>query len=135
MELIYKRDALNAVLHHHGDAAVFAVQSIQPLAIATEKQFNELLEEHLELIRRLPKAFTEPQSYRYCPYCGNHGIHLRCDEVEFNVRGIYVKYTEIVAECSTCEQEIYIPSINDWNCENREYAYQNAKTEREESIQ
>lgn len=122
MELIYKKDALHAVLHNQGDAAVAAVQAIKPTAA-----YDELLEEHLELIRRLPKAFTEPQQYRFCPYCGGHGIHLRCDAVEFNVRGINVKCFEIVAECSTCEKEIYIPSINDWNCENREYAYLTAR--------
>ena len=135
MELINKKDALHAVLHNTGDAAVAAVENIE--AVDSEhtyrKLFLDLKEEHLELIRRLPKAFTEPQPYRYCPYCGNHGIHLRCDDVEFEARGIHVKCTEIVAECSTCEQEIYIPTINDWNCENREYAYQNAKTEREEN--
>lgn len=127
MELINKKDAIHAVLHNTGDAAVAAVQAIKPTTV-----YDELLEEHLELIRRLPKAFTEPQQYRFCPYCGGHGIHLRCDEVEFQVRGIHAKYMELVAECITCEQEIYIPSINDWNCENREYAYQNAKAEREE---
>ena len=31
MELIYKRDALNAVLHNQGDAAVAAVQEIKPI--------------------------------------------------------------------------------------------------------
>ena len=97
------------------------------------KLFLDLKEEHLELIRRSPKVFTEPQPYRYCPYCGNHGIHLRCNVSEFDARGIHVKCDELIAECSSCGHEIYIPSINDWNCENREYAYQNAKTEREEN--
>ena len=31
MELIRKSDALNAVLHHQGDAAVAAVQNIKPI--------------------------------------------------------------------------------------------------------
>lgn len=110
-----------------------AFSKVESKLVSMEKQYNDLLEEHLELMRRLPKAFTEPQQYRYCPYCGGHGIHLRCDDVELNVRGVFFKFYEIVAECSTCEQEIYIPSINDWNCENREYAYQNAKAERKET--
>ena len=97
-----------------------------------EMLYNDLLEEHLELIRRLPKAFREPNTYRYCPYCGEYGIHLRCNVSEFDVRGIPVKCDEIIAECSSCGQEIYIPSINDWNCENREYAYQVAKAERKD---
>lgn len=32
MELIYKKDALHAVLHNQGDAAVAAVQNIKPIA-------------------------------------------------------------------------------------------------------
>ncbi len=100
-----------------------------------KKLYDDLLEEHLDLIRRLPKAFTEPDTYQYCPYCGGHGIHLRCKDVEFNVRGISVKCDELVAKCFSCEQEIYIPSINNWNCENREYAYQRAKAEREECVE
>ena len=128
MELINKKDAIHAVLHNEGQAAVAVVQAIEPT-----KVYDELLDEHLELIRRLPKAFREPSAYRYCPYCGEHGIHLRCVGSEFDVRGIHVKCDEIIAECSSCGQEIYIPSINDWNCENREYAYQVAKAKRGES--
>ena len=138
MELIKKSDAIRAVLHNDGQSAVAAVQEIK--AVNAESLvmcgdcdlYNDLKEEHLELIRRLPKAFREPSAYRYCPYCGEYGIHLRCGGSEFNVRGIHVKCDEIVAECSSCGQEIYIPSINDWNCENREYAYQVAKAERKD---
>jgi transcription elongation factor Elf1 len=138
MELINKKDAIHAVLHNQGDAAVAAVQEIK--AVDAESLvmcgdcdlYNDLKEEHLELIRRLPKAFTEPQQYRFCPYCGEHGIHLRCTVSEFDVRGIHVKCDELIAECSSCGQEIYVPSVNDWNCENREYAYQVAKAKRGE---
>lgn len=139
MELIRKSDALHAVLHNQGDAAVAAVQNIKPINAESLVMcgdcdlYNDLKEEHLELIRRLPKAYREPSAYLYCPYCGEKGIHLRCNDSEFDVRGIHVKCDEIVAECSSCGQEIYIPSINDWNCENREYAYQVAKEKRGES--
>ena len=43
MELIRKSDALQAVLHNQGDAAVAAVQEIEPVLIWTdaEKFFRE----------------------------------------------------------------------------------------------
>lgn len=75
----------------------------------------------------------ESKLYKYCPYCGEKGIHLRCVVTEFEVKGIRVKCDELVAECLSCRQEIYIPTINDWNCENREYAYQRAKERKEQN--
>ena len=61
--------------------------------------------------------FDEPKSPTYCPYCGKRGIHF--------------KYAEIVAECFTCKEEIYVPFINDYNCESREYAYNAAKARKD----
>ena len=75
--------------------------------------------------------FDEPKSPSYCPYCGKRGIHLLSDDVEITIRGIHFKYTEIVAECFTCKEEIYIKYINDYNCENREYAYKAAKARKD----
>ena len=77
--------------------------------------------------------FDEPKSPSYCPYCGKRGINLRSDDVEITVRGIHFKYIEIVAECFTCKEEIYVPYINDYNCESREYAYQMAKERKEQN--
>ena len=37
MELIYKKDALHAVLHNEGQAAVAAVQNIKPNAPEVEE--------------------------------------------------------------------------------------------------
>ena len=75
-----------------------------------------------ELIKSVPS---------YCPYCGEHGIHLRTDEVEITIRGFHFKYTEIVAECISCKEEIYVPFINDYNCESRECAFVTAKARKE----
>lgn len=77
--------------------------------------------------------FNEPKSPSYCPYCGKRGIHLRTDEVEITIRGIHFKYTEIVAECFSCKEEIYVPYINDYNCDSREHAYVTAKNRKENS--
>ena len=94
-----------------------------------KKLYDDLFEEHCELLRRLPKSFVEPKPYRYCPYCGGYGIHLECADAEFHVRGVHVKCFELVARCVECGEEIYIPTINDWNVDNREWAYQRAKME------
>jgi uncharacterized protein with PIN domain len=94
-----------------------------------KKLYDDLLEEHCELLRRLPKPFVQPKTYRYCPYCGNHGIHIECNDAEFHVRGVHVKCFELVARCLGCGEEIYIPTINDWNVDSREWAYQRAKME------
>ena len=75
-----------------------------------------------ELIKSVPS---------YCPYCGKRGIHLRLDDVEMTIRGVHFKYDEIVAECISCKEEIYVPFINDYNCESREYAYEAAKARKE----
>lgn len=40
-----------------------------------------------------------------------------------------MKCFELVARCVECGEEIYIPTINDWNVDNREWAYQRAKME------
>lgn len=64
---------------------------------------------------------------KYCPYCGERGINLRTDDVEMTIRGVHFKYGELVAECFVCKEEIYVPFINDYNRDAREYAYATAK--------
>ena len=45
MELIYKKDAIHAVLHNTGDAAVAAVQNIKPIKVAEWVSVKERMPE------------------------------------------------------------------------------------------
>ena len=50
MELIYKKDALHAVLHNQGDAAVAAVQEIEPVKVAEWVSCKERLPEQNRMV-------------------------------------------------------------------------------------
>ena len=50
MELIYKKDALHAVLHNTGDAAVAAVQEIEPVKVAELVSCKERLPEQNRMV-------------------------------------------------------------------------------------
>ena len=59
MELIRKSDALNAVLHHHGDAAVEAVQGLDGVEIVIlewcdQKTPEKKWQEYRVLVRNMP---------------------------------------------------------------------------------
>ena len=90
MELIYKKDALHAVLHNEGQAAVAAVQNIKavdavpvvhghwrphPLGYTS----NLVKYEEWDVCsncgigtkrRNMTDDFFEEYSYSYCPWCG-----------------------------------------------------------------
>ena len=57
MELIRKSDALHAVLHNTGDAAVAAVQEIEPVLIWTDA--DKFFREHGAKSVKLPEIKTQ----------------------------------------------------------------------------
>lgn len=46
--------------------------------------------------------------------------------VEFAVRGRLVRCPELVATCTKCGREVYVPEVNDENVKIRETAFDNA---------
>ena len=44
-----------------------------------------------------------------------------------SIRGIAITYDELVAYCSNCGEELYVPEINDANAAARKGAYETAK--------
>lgn len=60
----------------------------------------------------------------FCINCGckqNYIIKSHMDTL--TVRNIEFSYMEKTAYCSECGKEVYVPEINDYNCEAREIAY------------
>ena len=61
---------------------------------------------------------------------------IECDEdveytmfterVETVVRGAKIRYVEVAAKCPVCEEELYVPEVNDVNVQARGDAYRNA---------
>ena len=48
------------------------------------------------------------------------------ERVETVVRGAKIRYVEVAAKCTVCEEELYVPEVNDVNVQARENAYRNA---------
>ena len=61
----------------------------------------------------------------FCIRCGAyHEYYVKTritHDVLRDIRFVWVKDT---AYCMACEEEIYVPEVNDRNCANREYNYQ-----------
>lgn len=79
MELIYKKDALNAVLHNTGDAAVAAVQNIKPINPHGELR-EMLIDEMIDRMGKWEERYIEdanPMFRRrfYCSRCGEWTTH------------------------------------------------------------
>ena len=63
----------------------------------------------------------------FCIECGEvREYHILSQRVELEVRGIRFSYVELIAVCEDCEEELYVPEINDANVEERESAYRKA---------
>lgn len=60
----------------------------------------------------------------FCINCGCKQDYIVKDRIDsLNVRGIEFTYLEEIDYCSNCGKEVYVPEINDYNCEARENAY------------
>ena len=73
MELIYKKDALHAVLHNTGDAAVAAVQEIKAVdaVVYGEWTRGDKLAWQLEhYICSICSEISWGKKRNYCPHCG-----------------------------------------------------------------
>lgn len=64
----------------------------------------------------------------YCIHC-DHRVEycVRSQRVSVDIRGIVFTYDELVAYCSKCGAELYVPEINDANVIARKEAYEMAK--------
>ena len=79
MELIRKSDALHAVLHNQGDAAVAAVQAIKPINPHGELR-EMLIDEMIDRMGEWEERYTDdanPMFRRrfYCSRCGEWTTH------------------------------------------------------------
>lgn len=60
----------------------------------------------------------------FCLNCGRHvGYKIETKLDEYEIRGVLIRYHEVVAVCSRCSQEVYVPMVNDINVDSREAAY------------
>jgi predicted RNA-binding Zn-ribbon protein involved in translation (DUF1610 family) len=60
----------------------------------------------------------------FCTNCGKKVAYSSFSrEDDSTVRGVAVRYTEIVAVCPNCDTELYVPEVNDANVEARQEAY------------
>lgn len=63
----------------------------------------------------------------FCINCGCENKYRKITEkTETEVRGVQFNYTETLAICEKCGEELYIPEINDSNAQAREDAYRKA---------
>ena len=79
MELIRKSDALHAVLHYTGDAAVAAVQEIKPINPHGELR-EMLIDEMIDRMGEWEERYIEDENpmFRrrfYCSRCGEWTTH------------------------------------------------------------
>ena len=64
----------------------------------------------------------------YCIHCDcKVECCLKSQRVALNIRAIDITYDELVAYCSKCGAELYVPEINDANVEVRKATYEMAK--------
>lgn len=82
MELINKKDALHAVLHNTGDAAVAAIQNIKPINPHGELR-EMLIDEMIDRANR-PNNNEELIKALRCESCMNDE-HPRCESCEYGV--------------------------------------------------
>lgn len=60
----------------------------------------------------------------FCLECGCRQPYLRKTRFVKDVfRGVRFTWVETTAYCAVCGQEVYVPEVNDRNCESREQAY------------
>lgn len=67
----------------------------------------------------------------FCLYCNdlqNYDIDSR--KIILKINDIIFSYNELYAYCKKCGHEIYVPSINDKNVDNRLETYLKAKSEK-----
>ena len=69
----------------------------------------------------------QPQITALCQNCGKkRNYHMSRRRVKLKVRGVEFFTPEYVAHCAVCNQEMYVPSINDMNVSLRERHYKEA---------
>lgn len=72
----------------------------------------------------------------FCVNCLDYtGYDVKGEQVEFDVRGLLVSYTEYRAHCCVCGNEVYDAGINDANVALRKVAYDDAIKERDCSLE
>lgn len=60
----------------------------------------------------------------FCTRCGCERVYdVRMEPAEFNVRGGSLRCRELRALCAACNNEVYVPEINDANARAREEAF------------
>lgn len=60
----------------------------------------------------------------FCVRCGHNIVFkLKDEDIELEHRAIRFSVKEVVAICSECGKEVYVPEINDANVAAREIAY------------
>lgn len=69
MELINKKDAIHAVLHYQGDAAVAAVQNIKPVETKCGKWIDAVQWDWVYKMCSVCRKVQDTAS-NYCPNCG-----------------------------------------------------------------
>lgn len=67
-----------------------------------------------------------------CLECGHDKFLLSSEAVTLTVHGVEFTYDELIVECSSCGEEVYIPEINDANVDIRFAAYKKAIGEKGE---
>ena len=61
----------------------------------------------------------------YCITCGRYRrVRVKKELTEALVKGIQLVYYERSAFCRRCGNEVYVPEVNDENCEARLQAFQ-----------
>lgn len=69
---------------------------------------------------------------RFCMHCMDElPYYAREKDVSVTVRDVEFQYSELTAYCLCCGKEIYVPYINDVNCERRKLAYWRSKNDTE----
>lgn len=64
----------------------------------------------------------------YCIHCDCRVEYcLKSQRVALDIRGIAFTYDELVACCSNCGEELYVPEINDANVVVRKETYEMVK--------
>lgn len=72
-------------------------------------------------------ATEEMPQTAFCINCGCISKYRSVmEEAEAEVRGVQFSYTEMLAICEKCGEELYVPEINDSNAQAREDAYREA---------
>lgn len=70
----------------------------------------------------MKKSFDDTRPF--CINCGRHvGYRVEAKPASFEMRDKTIQYDEVIAVCARCSQELYVPYINDLNCDSVEEAY------------